>query len=94
MYIGTSRIFLCKWTGRVHITKLNWFREGETESGIGTKFVDNFTTLMNPGTVTDLNWNGRSFMCVAETTNEMTATISFTLSVKGNYTKIMGIYFR
>ena len=97
VYVGLSRIILCTWKGSTNLTMLNWFREGKTISGVSKNFpavFATYATLLETGTVNDISWNGRSYQCVAETTNGLTVTKSYTLWVKGNYTKIMEIHFR
>ena len=84
VYVGLSRIILCRWTGLENITKLDWYLVGLEGLGLGIKF-DYYTTALNPGRVTDTTWNGRMFVCKATTTSGRIVVKILTLWVKGNY---------
>ena len=85
VYVGLSRIILCKWTGLENITKIDWYLFGLEGMGIGMKFLDDFTTALNPGRVTSISWNGKMFVCKATTTSGGIVVKKLTLWVKGNY---------
>ena len=87
VYVGLSRIILCTWTGRESITKLDWYQEGfeERDQGLGMKFGDSNITALNTGRVADISWNGREYVCKANTTSGRIVEKTYVLWVKGNY---------
>ena len=94
VYIGISRITRCTWNGGPEtIKKLDWYLFDLEGLGLGFE-LDKHTTLLNYGRVTNVGWNGKTFVCIGTTTNNRTLRITFALWVKGHYTKIMEIYFR
>ena len=84
VYVGLSRMILCQWTGLESITKLDWYLEGLEGLGLGMKFGD-YTTVLNPGRVTDMTWNGKKFVCKCTTTTGRIVVKKLTLWVQGNY---------
>ena len=64
------------------ITKLDWYLVGKYDLGLGfgLSAMKN-TTVLNPGRVTDITWNGR-FSCNATTVNGRTVGKTIALMVK------------
>ena len=83
LYVGLSRIITCTWTGSENITELDWYLVGLEGLGLGMK-LDDHTTALNPGRVTDISWNGKRFMCRATTTSGTMVVKTFALWVKGH----------
>ena len=84
MYVGYPRIVNCTWNGLETITKLDWYLTGLEGLGLGSQ-DGNITTLLSPGRLTDIGWNGRSFVCVATTSNGSIVKKLLSLWVKGHY---------
>ena len=84
MYVGLSRIINYTWNGLETITKLEWYLAGLEGLGFGVQY-SNITTLLNPGRVTDIDWNGRKFVCRAITSNGSIVDKWLSLWVKGHY---------
>ena len=73
VYVGFSRLITCTWSGAEEITKLDWYLVGKYDLGLGFVLsTTKNTTLLNPGRVTDITWNGRRFSCNATTVNGRT----------------------
>ena len=86
VYVGLSRVILCKWTGLENIINIDWHLAGLEGLGIGIKFLDDdFTIALNPGRVTSISWNGKKFVCKATTTSGRIVRKKLTLWVKGHY---------
>ena len=85
MYVGLSRIILCTWTGLENITKIDWYLAGLEGLGIGIKFFNDLTTALNPGRITSISWNGKMFVCRANTTSGRIVRKKLSLLVKGHY---------
>ena len=82
VYVGFSRLITCTWTGAKEITKLDWYLVGKYDLGLGFGLsARKNTTVLNPGRVTDITWNGR-FSCNATTVNGRTVGKTIALMVK------------
>ena len=55
--------------------------------GLGRK-LDEYTTLLIPGQITDMSWDEKRFMCKATTTDGITVNKTIALWVKGHYLKL------
>ena len=55
--------------------------------GLGMRLRD--VSLLNPGRVTDLSWNGKKFICKVTFIGGRIVTKTISLWVKGHYTKIL-----
>ena len=75
VYVGMSRNITCTWTG--NITELDWYLVG-LEVRLATK-IDNNTTKLITGRVTNIGWNGRRYVCKATTTSGKTVKKYFAL---------------
>ena len=51
--------------------------------GLGINLDDN-TTILNPGRISDISWNGRNFVCRATTTNGRIVQKNIALCVRGH----------
>ena len=82
MYVGLSRIITCEWTGSGNITELDWYLVGLEGVGLGIK-LNEHTIVLNTGRITDISWNGKVFVCKANTAGGRIVRKSFALWVKG-----------
>ena len=91
VYVGSSRIIICKWAGLENIIKLELYLEG---NGLGVRWMnDDTATAIDSGHISDISWNGKIFQCIATFNRNRTLTKNFALWVKGKYTIIMVIHF-
>ena len=93
MYVGLSRIITCTWIGLEDLIKLDWYLVGLEGLGIGMKLYGH-TIALSTGRITDINWNGKQYVCRAATASGIIVGKNVSLWVKGHYLKVIIINFR
>ena len=79
-YVGLTKTITCNWTGLDHITKLEWYLVG-LEQPLGRK-IDNITTELITGRISNISLNGNLFVCKATTIGGRTVQKTIGLWVK------------
>ena len=81
IYVGYSRNILCTWNGIENITELEWYIVSLEGLGLGTR-LSHDVSLLNPGRITDVSWNGKQFICTVTLISGGTVTKTIYLWVK------------